>query len=71
VIEGLILVEAGEYYRFFAGYRIFVHLQALRTDFLHHALHGRVDAADGVVIGLEIGAENGVTGLLNRAHHAV
>jgi len=71
VIEGLILVEAGEYYRLFAGDWIFVHLEALRTNFFHHALHGRVDASDGVVVGLEVWAQNRVAGLLDRSHHPV
>src|SRR5690349_5074860 len=53
-IQLLILVEAREDDRFRAGARIDVLLQALRADFLHHALHRRVDAADADVIGLEI-----------------
>ena len=48
-----------------------MHLQALRADLLHHALHGRVDAADGVMIGFEIRGQHAVAGLLDGAHHAV
>ena len=51
-VEGLVLVEAGEDHRFLAGRRVAVGLEALGADLLHHALHRRVDGADGAVIRL-------------------
>src|ERR1041385_6630571 len=42
-VEVLVLVEAGEDDSLGAGRRLVVPLQALRADFLHHALHRRVD----------------------------
>src|SRR5438105_3146248 len=45
-----ILVEAGEDDRLLASLRIHVLLQALRADFLHHALHRRIDARDAHVL---------------------
>src|ERR1700722_637623 len=39
VIHLLVLIEAGENQRLFARDRIFVLLQTLRANFLHHALH--------------------------------
>ena len=41
--SGLILVEAGEHHRPRARCGIDMRLQALGADFLHHALHRRVD----------------------------
>ena len=44
LVEYLILIEARENrFCLFAGYRIDMFLQALCTDFLHHALHWRVN----------------------------
>src|SRR6516162_9970733 len=52
LIERLVLVEAGEDNGLGAAHGVPVHLKALRTDFLHHALHRRIDGGDGAVIGL-------------------
>src|SRR5580658_1985898 len=52
VVERLVLVEAGEHDRLGAGRGILLHLQALRADLLHHALHRRVDGGDGDVVAL-------------------
>jgi len=71
LIERLILIEAGEDDGLFAGDGVLMHLQALGADLLHHALHGRVDAANGVMVGFEEWPQNGVARLLNGAHHAV
>ena len=48
-----------------------MHLQALRADFLHHALHRRVDGADRRVAGLQIRREQAVPCLRDGRHHAV
>ena len=56
---------------FLARDRIDVLLQALRADFLHHALHRRVDAGDADVLLLEIRREHAVTRRLHGRHHAV
>jgi hypothetical protein len=48
-----------------------VALQALRTDLLHHALHGQVDRRDRAVIGAEIAFEAGLAGFGDGGHHAV
>ena len=71
VIERLVLIEAGEHHRLFARARILVELETLRANLLHHALHGRIDAADGLVIGLQIRGESGVPRPSDRAHHRV
>ena len=71
MVERLILVEAGEDNRFLARLWIFMHLEALGADLLHHALHRRVDAADGVMVRVQIGAEEAVPGLLDAPHHPV
>ena len=54
-----------------AGLRIDVPLQALRADLFHHALHRRVDAADGDVAGLQVRRQHAVPGVLDRVHHPV
>ena len=46
-------------------------LQALRADFLHHALHRRVDAGDADVPRLEIRLEHAVARRFHRPHHAI
>ena len=51
--------------------RIDVLLQALRADFLHHALHRRVDARDADVLRLEVRRQHAVARRLHRRHHAV
>ena len=71
VVERLVLIEAREDHRFFPANRVPVHLQALRADLLHHALHRRVDAADGMMVGLQIREQDGVARLLHGSHHAV
>ena len=71
MIQRLILIKAGEDDRFLARHGVFVHLQALRTNFLHHALHRGVDRPDGEVARLEEGFEDGVACLLDAAHEAV
>jgi hypothetical protein len=71
VIERLILIRAGKHNRLLPADRVFVHLQALGADLFHHALHRRVDAADGAVTGLEVWQQNRVPCLLHAAHHAV
>ena len=38
-VQLLILIETREYIGSFASYRVNLRLQALRTDFFHHALH--------------------------------
>ena len=53
-VQFLILVVAGEDEFLAAGRRIDVALQTLRADFLHHALHRRVDAADATRSRLQI-----------------
>src|SRR6266508_5955939 len=53
-VEILVLIEAGEHHALDAGYGIAMHLQALGADFLHHALHRRVDRGDRLVPGLEM-----------------
>jgi hypothetical protein len=71
VIERLILVKAREYYSFFACDRVLVHLEALGADFLHHALHRGVDAADRVVIWFQVWPQDGMPCLLDGFHHAI
>ena len=51
----LVLVKAGEDEELFAGVRVDVALEALGADLFHHALHRRVDRADGDVILVEEG----------------
>src|SRR5262249_10824248 len=45
-IERLVLIRARKHDLLLASQRIAMQLQALRTDLLHHALHGRIDAAN-------------------------
>ncbi len=48
LVERLVLVEATEdESKLLAGNGVDMPLQALRADLLHHALHRRVDRADG------------------------
>src|SRR5262249_38405990 len=70
-IEVLVLVEAGKYHAFDAAYGVAMDLQALRADFLHHALHRRVDGGDRLVPGLEMRREHSLPRLGDRPHHAV
>src|SRR5260221_12361707 len=65
-VELLVLVEAREHYGLLAGHRVAVWLQALGADLLHHALHRRVDAADGMVLRLQVGLEHIVAGVAGR-----
>ena len=46
-------------------------LQALGADLLHHALHRRVDAADGAVARLQERLQHLVAGASDGRHHAV
>jgi hypothetical protein len=48
-----------------------VGLEALGADFFHHALHRRVDGADGAVGGLQVRLQDAVAGLGDGGHHAV
>ena len=70
-VHFLILVEAGEDDGLLAGLRIHVLLQALRADFLHHALHRRVDAGDGHVARLEVGRQHTMPRGFDGRHHAI
>ena len=67
----LVLIEAGEDKKFFAGVRVYVPLQALGADLFHHALHRRVDAGDADVVGPEVRRQHGVARRLHRGHHPV
>ena len=71
LVQLLVLVETGKNDLLLAAFGIFVALQALGADFLHHALHGRVNAADGHVFGLEESPKNAIAGLAHRIHHHV
>src|SRR5258706_8677894 len=71
LVQGLVLIEAGEHVRHFAGRRIAVWLQALRADLLHHALHRRVDRSDAALRRLHERPESIAPGAGNRRHHAV
>jgi replicative superfamily II helicase len=46
-------------------------LQALGADFLHHALHRRVDRRDRVMRGLEVGPQHRVARAAHGRHHPV
>ena len=46
-------------------------LQTLRANFLHHALHRRIDRSDAAVRWLEIRLEHRVTRSSNRRHHPI
>src|SRR5450759_4310417 len=52
-VKRLILVEAREHVAGLACGGIDLRLQALGADLFHHALHRRVDGADGKVMRLE------------------
>ena len=71
LIQRLILIKAAKHHGFLARGGIDVALQALGADFLHHALHGGVDATHGLVIVGETAFEHGVAGLGDGAHHPV
>src|SRR5579862_4692838 len=66
-VEPLVLIEAGEDDGLGARRRIFLHLKALRADFLHHALHRRVDRGDRVMAGLEMRLERAFARPRDRA----
>ena len=51
--------------------RVDVRLQALRADFLHHALHRRVDRPDRGVARLQVRRQHAVPRRADRLHHAV
>ena len=70
-VHVLVLVEAREDDGLLAGLRIDVPLQALRADFLHHALHRRVDAGDRDVVVLQVRRERREARRLDGRHHAV
>ncbi len=71
MIERLVLIEAGEDDRFLAGFRIGVHLQALGTNLFHHALHRRIDGADGEMIRIQERFQNRMPGFLHTMHQAI
>jgi hypothetical protein len=71
LIKRLVLIEAREDDGFFSGLRVDVALKALSANFLHHALHGRIDAGNAAMIGMEEWLEHRMTGALDGAHHAV
>ena len=71
MVQFLILVEAGEDDTLLAAVGVFVALQTLGADFLHHALHGQVDTAQRHMVGFEEFLENAVPGFAHRIHHAV
>jgi len=70
-IQGLVLVKAAEDEAFFACTDVDVALQALRANFLQHALHGRVDGADGFVRGLKEAGKLAFARRPHRHHHPV
>ena len=70
-VQILVLVKARKDVGHFAGVRIALWLQALGADFFHHALHGRVDGADGEVVRLHMRLEHVVACARHRRHHAV
>src|SRR2546423_11281997 len=55
LVDRLVLVEAGKDIAQLAADRIAMRLQALRADFLHHALHRRVDRCNTAMRSLEVG----------------
>ena len=71
MVQRLVLIEAGKDDRFLPCRRIDVLLQALCADFFHHALHWRVDARDGDVVGLKQGLKHAMPCLFDRSHHSV
>ena len=71
LVEGLVLVEAGEDVGGLAGLRVDVGLEALGADFFHHALHRAVDGANRPVGGLQVLLQDAVPSLGHRRHHLV
>ena len=53
-VEILILIEARENESHFAGKRVALRLKALGANLFHHALHRRVDGANGEVMWLHV-----------------
>jgi hypothetical protein len=53
MIHRLILIQTRKDNRLLPRRGINVALQTLRADFLHHALHRRVDAGNGRVVRLQ------------------
>src|SRR5215831_14416514 len=70
-VEILVLIEAGEHHALDATGGIAMHLQALRADFLHHALHRRIDRGNRLVSGLEMLREHALPRARDRRHHSV
>ena len=70
-VEFLVLIEARENGGHFAGMRVALRLNALRANLFHHALHRRVDGANGKVVWLHVRLENVVARAAHGSHHAV
>ena len=70
-VQRLVLAEAGKHHRVFPGLGVHVVLQALGANLLHHALHGRIDRADGHVPGLQEVRQDRVARLGDGPHHDV
>src|SRR4030095_10952678 len=70
-IKRLVLVEAGEYIARLSRRRSDVRLKTLRTDLLHHALHGRIDRAQRDMLWLEVRREQFLASPRDGSHHSV
>ena len=70
-IHILVLVIARKNEKLFLGLGVYVTLQALGANFLHHTLHRGVDAPDCHMARVQVRSQKAVAGCGNRSHHAV